>query len=142
MGKVKTYTIGGKAFEFDETKKYLDFYLTSGVRNLVDVPFAAVLEALESSASMIGRFTDELMMLDRWVHEANRKRFYRKMVLEGFTVVSGEYWFEDRDDGLAIIDALENSGRLARRILEAFDPSMAFACKQSPHPATVTYIDP
>lgn len=111
------------------------------MRNLVEVPFAQVLEALAHGIG-IGVFENDLVLLDRWVGEAPRKRFYRELKLDGVTVVSGEYWFEDRADGAEIIDSLENSGQLARRILEAFLPAIAFACQQKPHPAAVLYPDP
>jgi hypothetical protein len=142
---VRTFTINGKPFEFDETKRYLDFYLVRGERNLVDMNAAwpTTLEALACSPGSIHLFIAELVMLDRWIREAPRKRAYRKVVLAGFTVVSGEYWFEDRDDGEAIIDALENSGKLARRILEELAPDVARACQtQKLHPASSMYVGP
>src|SRR5215831_7891910 len=68
-----TYTITGKPFEFDETQKYLDFFLEDGQRHLVTVIFGPMLEALQDGRTLT--FADvemEMIMLDRWRHEAPR----------------------------------------------------------------------
>jgi hypothetical protein len=116
----RTFRIGNKLFEFHELKLYLDFDLTGGERNLWVVPFGAMLRQLEEGTQKIETVAAELAMLGRWVSEAPRKRFYRGLKIAGMQVLSAEYWFEDRADGEEIIDGLENSGHLARRILEGF----------------------
>jgi len=137
-----TYTLDGKPFEFDETQTYLDFFLEGDRRYLVPVPFAETLAVLQNGTVTFDLVEMEMVLLDRWLREAPRKRFYRGLKLSGAHVLSDEYWFEDRDDGDAIIDALERSGQVARRLLEHCSPATAFACAQNPHPASVNYIDP
>lgn len=140
---MKTFTIAGKPFEFDDSKRYRDFYRASGERVLIDVPFGQLLEALADGVRPM-MFAGELMLLDRWTREAPRKRFYRGLKVAGVMVVSAEYWFEDRPDAEAeeIFGDLENTGTLARRILEAFLPEIAARCKEAHHPAEAIYPDP
>jgi len=110
---MKTYQIADKPFEFDDSKKYFDFYLTDRKPNLVEVNWDALLSRLQDGSIQWDEATTQFVKdLTRWVNEAPRKRFYRKMRLDGMTVVSTEYFFEE-EGGEEIIDNFENTGKVA-----------------------------
>lgn len=148
------YTINGIPFALDETKKYYDFFISFGKPVLAEVTFTALFQAMASGEVDIQTYRDDMVLLDRWIREAPRKRMWRKRKLAGemeivhdgivISVDSGEYWFDTFPDADAeeIFVALENSGHVARRFLETFLPDVAERCKQRRHPAEATYIGP
>jgi len=113
---MKSYTIKGKTVQLDENQRYLDYTSDGG---LSVVYFPRLLEALENGSLSIdtpGKFEDWLKPRTRWVNEAPRKRFYRKLMVEskGLVVIGGgENYFADDPDGDKIIDDLEATGKLA-----------------------------
>lgn len=141
---MKVFEIQGVPFEFDEEKKYYDFFLEEGEQRLVQVDFEKILEALSSGLLTLEQTKEEFILVDRWRREATRKRLYRHMVKQGYTVLSDEYWFENFPDDEAeeIFVNLENSGHLAYRVLEAFFPEDAAKCNYIKHPAAKYYSDP
>lgn len=117
---MKTFTINGKTVELDETLEYADFWVEGNKPVGVYLDWGALLEPLESGKIKWDCATvDHFRMLSRWVREAPRKRHYRKMKLEGFTVLSTEYFFE-QEGGDKFIDALERSGQMAAKVLACF----------------------
>lgn len=113
---MKTFTINGKNIEFDDSKTYLDFYIENGKQMLVSIDFAGILtEAV--SHPIDSDFTDYMRYLERWVVDAPRKKGYRQMRKDGFVVLSAEQFF-DGDDGIEVIDNLENTGRMAELIIQ------------------------
>ncbi len=140
---MRTYSIKGVSFEYDESLQYLDFFVNPGP-NLVEIRWDTLLEAFRDGKIQAEQLEYEMVMLDRWHRDVPRKRFYRKMVKEGFGVLSGEYWFENMPDEKAeeIFTGLTNSAVVARKFLETFLPAVAEKCKQEHHPAEKYYIDP
>lgn len=132
------FRIQGKDFPLDDSVAYRDYYLMGGRAVLADVQWAAVLADVQSGRlALDDGLAGEIAILDRWVAEAPRKRHYREMArTPGTAVLSGEEFFT-HDGGEAIIDALERTGQVARRFLEAFFPRIADVCKGPPerHPA-------
>lgn len=105
----------------DPSKTYLDFYLEDGQPKLVQIDFGKFLKSIEDGTVNTSEvtFVNYMRYLERWTHDAPRKRFYRKARKEGLMVVlSGEYFFEE-DGGEEIIDNLENTGKLAEQIIAA-----------------------
>ena len=109
-----------REIEFDETLKYADFYLDDGKPGFDIYDMPTLLTKL-GAPPLDQDWPEFFQYLARWVRDAPRKRFYREMKLKGYTVLSGEFFFEDQEDGEERIDWLENSGKLAVRVLEAFD---------------------
>lgn len=113
---MKKYVIKGKSIQVDETQRYCDYAIPEG---LSTIDFPLLLEHLENGSLSIdtpGKFEDFLYPLTRWVNEAPRKRFYRKLVIEGKGLVmigSGENYFVEDPDGDKIINDLEATGKLA-----------------------------
>lgn len=112
-------TLNGREIEFDEKLDYLDFFLNGPQQNLVGVNFPLAVEMLQRG-ERVEEVINELFLLSRWVNEAPRKRHFRIMIKEGFNVLSTEQFFLG-DDGPAILDALERTGKLAAQICEAYD---------------------
>ncbi len=110
---MKQFQINEKTIEFDETNEYLDFFLEGGKQKLAKIDFGKMLESVQSGQIPIDDKLKEYMQyLQRWTKEAPRKRFYRKMRAEGFTVLSTEQFF-DGESGEETIDKLENTGKFA-----------------------------
>ena len=145
---MKTFTINGVPFEFDDSKQYFDFYIDKGQPLVVGVDFGGLLSFLQQGKGTLDEIKEELVLMDRWIVEAPRKRFYRGLILQGAGVLSGEYFFDHLPDEKAeeLFTNLENTGLFARRMLETFFPQLAERCKAAnvndPHPATRHYIDP
>jgi hypothetical protein len=62
-----------------------------------------------------------LLLLKRWIIEAPRKRFYRKLSVESegkVILMGGEYFFQKEKNGEEIIDNLENTGKFAEYFLK------------------------
>jgi hypothetical protein len=141
---MKSYTINGVPFEYDETLPYADFYVDAEGGHLIGIDFDKFILGLQSGQWPLEEFKEVLVLLDRWERDVPRKRFYRGMVKAGSHVLSGEYWFENVPDDEAekIFTALENSGKVARRLLEVIEPNLAQKCKEDRyHPATKHYIE-
>jgi hypothetical protein len=126
---MKTYILNERPFSFDETRAYRDFYVQGTEQCLCEVCWEELLRRLESGdASWDAAVARSVLMLSRWVHEAPRKRFYRKLALEGgVAVVSGEQFFIQTEEGDQIIDGLEASGQVAAALcrhygLEPLEP--------------------
>lgn len=109
-----------KSIEFDETLTYADFHVVEGLKPVFQTyDMTALFSSVESEATPFE--PDFFRYMARWVIEAPRKRFFRKMKLEGAQVMSNEFFFEDCDNGEEMLDWLENAGKLAARVLEAFN---------------------
>jgi hypothetical protein len=111
---MKGYIINEKAIQIDERQRYCE-YTTKGL-DIIDFP--RLLEALENGSISIdkpAKFEDFLKPLTRWINEAPRKRFFRKMMNEynGMIIMGSENFFTDDPDGDKIIDDLEATGKLA-----------------------------
>lgn len=117
---MRVFTINGKTVELDETLEYADFHVEGNKPVAHYVNWEWLLESLESGKIKWDCATvDNLRMLSRWVREAPRKRHFRKMRLEGFTVLSTEFFFE-QEGGDKFIDALERSGQMAAKVLAVY----------------------
>jgi len=142
---VKSYAINGQVFEYDETQPHADFYVDAEGGHLIGIDFDKVVQGFLSGTFKAEELTEILVLLDRWERDVPRKRFYRNMVKQGGHVLSGEYWFENvpDDEVEKIFTALENSGKVARKLLEIIDPALAQKCKVDRwHPAAKHYIEP
>jgi hypothetical protein len=108
-----TFNINGQSVQLDESLEYYDFYLVHRNPKLVRVNWQMILSNLQSGE---WKWEPELVhmirQLSRWVNEAPRKCFLRELRQQGAEVMTTEYLF-DQDDGHKIIDALENSGKVA-----------------------------
>lgn len=117
---MKTFKINNTVIEFDETLQYMEFFLQNTVPTLFNFNWKAVLKDLETDE--IGWNTETIQgfkFLSRWIHEAPRKRNYRKLALAGTKILSPEEFFLE-EDGAEIIDALERTGKLAAEVLKAY----------------------
>jgi len=112
------YNIAQREIEFDPTKEYLDFFIEKGKQQLVELNLEFLLTTIESGKISIDNNLKEYMTyLQRWTTDAPRKRQYRQMRKEGFTILSSEQFF-DADGGDKIIDNLENTGKFADYFLK------------------------
>lgn len=118
--RMKTFNINSRQVEFDETLEYADFWVEGPKPCLAAVNWNAILVGLQSGEYTWTQLGEHIKQLSRWVHEAPRKRHYRQMKLDGFSVLSGEFFFENWDKGAEFINALENTGKLAARVCEAY----------------------
>lgn len=113
-------TIDDRPFEFDESLLYLDFYID--IREQPRMIAISMKEMLEHASEGDGHkeqsLHDYLIYLSRWVRDAPRKRNYRLMKKSGVAISSKEYFFEKDEDGDKWIDALENTGKIAVKMLE------------------------
>jgi hypothetical protein len=141
---MKVHVIKDVPFEFDETIEYYDFFIEANQPRLVSVDFDVMLGDFALGQRNVVDFREMFILLDRWLRDVPRKKFYRNMVKNGAVVCSNEYWFDDLPDEQAeeIFTRLENSGKLARRFLEVFLPEVAEQCQKDHHPAEKYYIDP
>lgn len=115
---MKYFSIRGKSIILEEDKKYLDFYLEETKQIISEIDFDALLGSIEKGDTECDeKFRRFLSHLQRWVVEAPRKRGYRQMRKDGFTVLSDEQFF-DEEGGEEIIDNLENTGKLAKYLLK------------------------
>jgi len=137
---MREYNINGKKVSVDETKQYRDFYLEDGQPCTFTVEMCDLCEALESGGVKWDACEKHVRMLARWVVEAPRKRELRKMRLEGYTILTGEYLFED-ERGAAFIDALENAGIVAAAICEAYGSKPVKIDNDGPFPVDAGNID-
>jgi hypothetical protein len=117
---MQTYRINGTSIDFDDTLEYSDFFLEAGKPKAVRIDWTFILSGLQDGSIPWDKTAiDEVRLLSRWINEAPRKRFYRDMIRQGVTVASAEYFFE-ADGGDKFIDALENSGKIAIKVLAAY----------------------
>jgi hypothetical protein len=131
---MKTFTIGGKTFEFDDSKTYRDYTVERTPAGLVGrletVALGRMFADLESGRLPFGPpFLLHLHLLSRWKTDAPRKRTYRNVILgqrrgdPEFTklprVLSDEQFFLD-EGGDKIIDDLESTGQVATQFLSLF----------------------
>ncbi|MBP7061468.1 hypothetical protein KA037_00130 [Patescibacteria group bacterium] len=105
---MRTFNIGEKIVEIDDTKEYLDFYREEGEPKLVSLDIVKLLMSLESQEMSTSDIKAELDHLKRRVIEAPRKKWKRDMRKEGFTVITTDELFE-ADGGEEIIQKLENT---------------------------------
>ncbi len=112
-----TFKIGEKIVELDETQEYLDFYREEEGPKLVSLDIVKLLTSLESKEISLSDVKDELNHLKRRVIEAPRKKWKRDMRKEWFTVITTDELFE-ADGGEEIIQKLENTGKIAKQLLE------------------------
>jgi hypothetical protein len=142
---VKSFTINGVVFEYDDTLPYLDFWVDAEGGHLVDMQWDVLFTMLVEGKTTLEELDEPMILMDRWIRDVPRKRFYRGLVKSGAHVMSGEFWFENEPDEEAekIFQGLENTGNLARKFLEAFRPELAQKCRDDRyHPATKHYISP
>lgn len=114
------YLLNNKVIDVEDGFDYLDFYLENGQPQLVKIKWDQLLALLESDPSQWSDVEELVRHLSRWVNEAPRKRMYRQMILDGFSVLTTEIFFDKHPEGFEIIEALERTGELAARICEAF----------------------
>jgi hypothetical protein len=114
---MRTFNIGEKIVEIDDTKEYLDFYREEGEPKLVSLDIVKLLMSLESQEMSTSDIKAELDHLKRRVIEAPRKKWKRDMRKEGFTVITTDELFE-ADGGEEIIQKLENTWKIAQQLLE------------------------
>lgn len=114
---MRTFKIKEKYVEVDDTKEYLDFYIDNGKPQLVSLDIVKLLTLVESKQISLFDIKAELDHLKRRVIEAPRKMFYRGLIKEWVTVLSGEYFFE-WEGGEEIIQKLENTWKIAQQLLE------------------------
>lgn len=104
--------------EFDETKKYYDFYLVQGQPKLVEIGFEGFLEKLVNGQIAVDNSLKKHMTsLSRWTVEAPRKRNLRKMRMDGIMVLTSDVLFEE-EGGEEVIQNLENTGTFAKYFLK------------------------
>lgn len=115
------FNLNGQVIEIDENLPYAEFFVNDGKPNFHQFDLIRLLKEMESGDVEFDKAKKELKLLSRWVTEAPRKRTYRNMKLEGMTVVSSEYFFDEEEKGEEMIDMLENSGHAAVKILAAYD---------------------
>lgn len=112
---MRTYVIKGKTIQIDEKQRYCN----CDSEAVYTINFPRLLEGLENGSLSIdtpGKFEDFLKPLTRWINDAPRKRFYRKLMIESKGLVAiggGENYFVNDPDGDKIIDDLEATGKLA-----------------------------
>jgi len=115
---MKLYKITTEEVEFDPTKTYLDFYIADGKQKLVEINLEQILSSLQSGKIQVDNKLQQYMTyLQRWTIEAPRKRGYRQLRKDGFTILSGEQFF-DGEGGDEIINNLENTGKFADYFLQ------------------------
>lgn len=115
---MKKFKINETEIEFDETKRYLDYYLDSDQGVLSQIDFNAFLESLQSGKVPADEHLKTyLEYLQRWVLDAPRKRFNRQCRLDGMTVLTTDELFTE-DTGEQTINDLENTGILASYLLQ------------------------
>ena len=116
---MRTFTINGRTIELDESLPHSDFWIQEGQPRAADINWESLLECLESGELKWNCETiDHFRLLSRWVNEAPRKRRFRELKRSGIPVISPEYFFE-ADGGDEFIDALERTGQMAAKVLEA-----------------------
>jgi hypothetical protein len=118
---MKTFKIKNKEISVDESKLHLDFYTQDGTGNLVKYDMVKVLDKLQNKE--IDKDDIEFFVyLERWNVDAPRKRFYRDMRRSGIGVLSGEYFFDKEENSDEILDGLQNTGTIAKEVLEVIAP--------------------
>jgi len=136
---MKTFTINGTVIEYDDSVEYYEFFVQDTKPQLLTMMWEKILGQLESGEMAWDENKQNLKLLSRWVIEAPRKRFYRKMILEGHTVASTEYFFE-QEGGDEFIDGLERTGKIAAEILRAYGEEPVAPIQQD-DPTRPTTID-
>lgn len=112
------YKIDNKNIELDSTKTYLDFYICNNEQKLVSLDLESLLKSIESGKILVdNKLQNYMTYLQRWTTDAPRKKYYRQMRKEGFTILSCEQFFEE-EGGDKIIDNLENTGKFADYFLK------------------------
>jgi hypothetical protein len=116
--------LNGHTIDFDPKLPYADFYLMDGKPQYAIVHWERILAQLQARTPTEDDI-NYLRMYSRWVNEAPRKRHYRDLIRSGIKVASTECFFEEDDctiglSGALFIDGLENTGKLAVQVLEAF----------------------
>lgn len=142
---MKSFTINGVVFEYDDTLEYMDFWVDNEGGHLVDMRWDVMLSMLAEGKVKLEELDEPLILMDRWIRDVPRKRFYRGLIKQGAHVMSDEFWFNEEtdEDAEKIFQGLENTGNLARKFLEMFRPELAQKCRDDRyHPATKHYIDP
>jgi hypothetical protein len=117
---MRTFNINGTDIELDEDVEYCDFFVEDGQPKFLQMRMHDILGDLESGKMEWEYALPNIKLMSRWVNEAPRKRHYRKLKLEGYSVVSSEYFFENYPQGDEFIDALERTGKVAEQILAAY----------------------
>lgn len=111
--KFVKYNIGGKEIMLDVNKIYLDFYRVGGEDKIEDLNFEALLKAVQSEKIPVDEgLKTQMVYLQRWVIDAQRKRSLRKLRRLGVCVMTTDELFEGVG-GEEIIDRLENTGFFA-----------------------------
>jgi hypothetical protein len=121
---MKTVILNRLPFDYDETLPYADFTVKDGKPDFNIICGVFAVEALADLERRRGPpwnhgFCEFFKLASRWVHEAPRKRGLRGLILHGMKIMSTECFFVE-DGGEKIIDALENWGKLAVRVLQRF----------------------
>ena len=113
----RSFKIGEKNIQIDETKEYLDFYREEWIPKLVSLDIVKLLTALGTGEAAFSNVKSELELLKRWVIEAPRKKWKRDMRKSGITVITSDELFEE-DGGEEIIQKLENTWKIAEYLLQ------------------------
>ena len=114
---MRSFKIGEKNIQIDETKEYLDFYREEWIPKLVSLDIVKLLTALGTGEAAFSNVKSELELLKRWVIEAPRKKWKRDMRKSGITVITSDELFEE-DGGEEIIQKLENTWKIAEYLLQ------------------------
>lgn len=115
---MKTFRVAMNDVQFDDSKKYFDFYKVEGEPVLVEIDLVGMLEKIVAREIPVDtELKSHMQYLSRWTTEAPRKRASRMMRRVGMIVVTTDVLFEE-DGGEAIIDNLENTGNFAEYFLK------------------------
>lgn len=119
------YKLNGTTVEVDDSLECCDYFLIQGRPQLNKISWDKLLLKLESGEMEWDAETQKVVRdLSRWVNEAPRKRQYRDEIIKGSlmgvgALASTENFFP-MPGGDKIIDALENTGKIAAMICEAY----------------------
>src|SRR5690242_19757993 len=103
---MQTFKIKDKEIALDDSKLYLDFFVSDGQYELVQLNMAGILNMLQNKTAD-EKEIEYFVYLERWNVDVPRKKFYRDLKRTGVGVLSQEYFFEDREDSDQILENLQ-----------------------------------
>jgi hypothetical protein len=133
---MKTYILNGKPFEVEEHLRYLDCFISASKPKLEPVFPDYYLGMLARREAELGRsawdrqYREFFRQASRWVHETERQRFHQELIRIGKEKVLDRNYTFDGDEA-HIIDALENRGSLALRVLMHYSDKDINSCYPS-----------
>lgn len=115
---MKVFRVAMNDVQFDETKKYFDFYKVQSKPVLVELNLEEMLEEIVDNKILVDTsLKTHMRYLSRWTVEAPRKRNLRAMRASGMVVMTSDVLFEG-EGGEEIIGNLENTGKFAEYFLK------------------------